>query len=60
MMRVVGQGGMPEKAETPTVCLIEHLEAVRTLEDQVGTLMGVIANLTLERILGPEAAALFP
>ena len=59
MMHVVGQGGMPDKAETPTVCLIEHLEAVRALEDQIGTLMSIIANLTLERILGPEAAALF-
>jgi hypothetical protein len=57
MMQVVEQGAA-EAAEKRTVCLLEHLEAVRALEDQVGTLMGVIANLTLERILGQGAATL--
>jgi hypothetical protein len=57
MMHVVEQGAT-DAAETRTVCLVEHLEAVRALEDQVGTLMGVIANLTLERILGRGTATL--
>ena len=41
-----------------TIRFDEHLETVRALEDKIAVLIGVIADLTLGRILGPGAATL--